>query len=49
MELDAIKIYIMLIDQRRGLVKSPATIGAAIISVSDRRRKTTTPTPRGKK
>ena len=45
--LDAIKIYITLIDQRRVLVKSLAPIGATISSVSDCRRKTPTPPPRG--
>ena len=45
--IDAIEIYITLIDQHRDLVKSSALIGAAISSVSDRRRKNTTPPPRG--
>ena len=40
-------MYIMLIDKRRGIVKSPAPIGAAINSISDRRRKKLTPSPRG--
>ena len=40
-------MYNMLIDKRRGIVKSPAPIGAAIISVSDRRQKIPTPPPRG--
>ena len=46
-DLDAIKIYITLIDQRRVLVKSLAPIGATISSVSDCRRKNPTPPPRG--
>ena len=46
-ELDAINMYIMLIDQRRGIVKPSAPIDAAISSVSNHRRKTPTPPPRG--
>ena len=40
-------MYITLIDQHMGLVKSSASIGAIISYVSDRRRKTPTPPPRG--
>ena len=46
-DLDAIDIYITLIDQRRGLFKSSSPNGYAIISVSERKRKTPTPPPRG--
>ena len=46
-DLDAINMYITLIYQRRGLVKSSFPIGSAIRYVSDRRHKTPTPPPRG--
>ena len=47
-DLDAINMYIILIDQRRVPVKSSSPIGAAISSISDRRQKnpnTTTKSP----
>ena len=46
-DLDAIEMYITLIDQRMGLVKLSSPLGAAISSVSERRRKNPTPPPRG--
>ena len=44
-DLYAIDMYINLIDKLRGLVKYSAPTGATISSVSECRRKTTTPPP----
>ena len=42
-DLDAIEMDLTLINQRRGLVKSPAPIGAAVRSVSEFRQETPNP------
>ena len=46
-KLYAIEMYITLIDNLRGIVKSSAPNGAATSSISDRRRKNPTPPPSG--
>ena len=46
-KLYAIEMYITLIDNLRGIIKSSAPTDAATSSISDRRRKNPTPPPRG--